>query len=260
MKRARREAKPSVKSSNLFGRLLTFWSEYRRFLLLGLISLVLASFLSSLSPDARRNLSASLLAQRSLVILLLTFSLLTLSLLLSSGQRLDLWVFLLFNLRGHHPLWLDRIMWALTQFGNGAAGILLGILLYFGGERRLAVELLLGILSLWLVVELLKAIVERTRPFLALEDVRVVGMRERGQSFPSGHTSQAFFMATFLSRAFEIDPLITGLLYATAVMVGFTRIYVGAHYPRDVIAGAILGNVWGILTEVIEVYRSGGPI
>jgi membrane-associated phospholipid phosphatase len=43
-------------------------------------------------------------------------------------------------------------------------------------------------------------------------------------------------------------------LYTVAALVGFTRIYVGAHYPRDVIAGVVLGSVWGILAMVINPY------
>ena len=41
-------------------------------------------------------------------------------------------------------------------------------------------------------------------------------------------------------------------LYAVAALVGFTRIYVGAHYPRDVIAGIVLGSVWGILATLLD--------
>jgi len=47
-------------------------------------------------------------------------------------------------------------------------------------------------------------------------------------------------------------------IYLTAILVGFTRIYVGAHYPRDVIGGAILGSVWGMIGGLIEVYLSSG--
>lgn len=90
------------------------------------ITTVLASFISSLSPTTRRELVTGLLAQRALVTLLLVFNLLTLSLLWTAGQRIDIWIFLLFNLRGHHPLWLDRIMWVATQVGNGFVGLLLG--------------------------------------------------------------------------------------------------------------------------------------
>ena len=243
---------------NLFGMLLAFWARNRRLILVALIAAGLWIFLSSLAPETRRSVLFALLSQRTLVILLLLFNLLALSLLLSAGQRLDLWIFTLFNLRGFHPLWLDRVMWAFTQIGNGAAGILLGIFLYFGGNRRLAIALLLGILSLWLMVELIKAIVERSRPYLTLEAARIIGWRERGLSFPSGHTSQAFFMATLFSHTLNVSPLMAGIIYGVAIIVGFSRIYVGAHYPRDVLAGASLGTVWGILTDLVNLYLTTG--
>jgi len=241
---------------DLFARLLNLWSDHRRLILVALISLTLAGFLASLEPETRRSLFTGLLAQRRVIALLLIFILLTLSLLWSAGQRFDIWVFRLFNLRSHHPQWLDRAMWALTQIGNGVVGILLGIFFYIIGQRRFAVELLLGILSLWLIVELAKAIVERSRPFLTLEETRIIGWRERGKSFPSGHTSQAFFMMTMLTNHYNTTGLVSALLFGLAVMVGFTRIYVGAHYPRDVIGGAILGSLWGIFGNLIDIYLS----
>lgn len=243
---------------SLFAWLLAFWGEYRRFILVALILFALYSFLSSLELETRRALVGGLLAQRQLVILLLFFNLLTLSLLFSAGQRLDAWVFLLFNLRGYHPLWLDRLMWAVTQIGNGVIGLVLCIVLYFIDYRELSIEMLFGILTLWLAVELTKAIVERGRPFITIEGARIVGWRERGLSFPSGHTAQAFFMMTLLNHHFSSGVLISGVLYGLAVAVALTRIYVGAHYPRDVIGGGILGTVWGILSGLVSVYYSTG--
>lgn len=248
----------SATRTNRFARLFTIWAEYRRLILVLLIATTLVSFLASLSEETRRAIVTGLLAQRALIVLLLVFNLLTLSLLWSAGQRLDAWFFLLLNLRGYHPLWLDRAMWAVTQIGNGFIGLMLCILLYFTGYRRFAVEMLLGILSLWLAVELTKAIVERSRPFLALQGTRVIGWRERGKSFPSGHTAQAFFMMTMLVHFFEFRAPLSGLLYFLAAMVALTRIYVGAHYPRDVVGGGLLGIVWGTLTGLIEAYLSTG--
>lgn len=245
-------------TQSLFAQLLAVWANYRRFILALLIAGALAAFWFSLAEETRRVLLQSLLNNRILVGLLVIFSLLTLSLLWSTGQKLDAWIFLLFNLRGYHPVWLDRFMWGFTQIGNGVFGILLGIFFYFIGYRRLALELILGILSLWLAVELLKALTERSRPFLALEGTRVVGWRERGRSFPSGHTSQTFFMMTLLVQYFQLNALWGSVLIGLAVLVGFTRIYVGAHYPRDVLAGAILGSVWGILSIFMDVYLSTG--
>ena len=239
---------------SLLTRLLGWWVSYRRGILVTLLTVLLTGFLLSLTPETRRALGRGLFQQRALVLLLLFFNLLVLSLLLSAGQRWDERLFRLLNLNGFHPVWMDRVMWIATQIGNGAFGIALGVLLYFAYSRLLAVELLLGILTLWLVVEVTKAIVERTRPFLALEGARVIGWRERGLSFPSGHTSQAFFMATLFVRHLHLDLPLALLLYAVAFVVGFTRIYVGAHYPRDVIGGAILGSVWGILLELVRAY------
>jgi undecaprenyl-diphosphatase len=49
-------------------------------------------------------------------------------------------------------------------------------------------------------------------------------------------------------------------MFGIAIAVAFTRIYVGAHYPRDVIGGAILGSVWGILTGLVEIYLQTGQL
>jgi membrane-associated phospholipid phosphatase len=48
------------------------------------------------------------------------------------------------------------------------------------------------------------------------------------------------------------------ILYALALLVGITRMYVGAHYPRDVLAGAILGSAWGLLGALINGYVMNG--
>ena len=101
-------------------------------------------------------------------------------------------------------------------------------------------------------------IVERSRPFIALEGSRIIGWRERGKSFPSGHTSQAFFMITLLAHHFHVGPILGTMLYGLAATVAFTRIYVGAHYPRDVIGGAILGGVWGLMVSLVEAYLTTG--
>jgi membrane-associated phospholipid phosphatase len=193
-------------------------------------------------------------AQPILASMTLGFSLLTLSLLWSTGRRMDAWTFLLFNFRGGHPPWLDGLMWGLTQIGNGIVIVVLVLILFLTGDHLLAYGLGLGALTLWLVVELVKALVHRGRPFIRLSQARIVGQRAGGRSFPSGHTSQAFFMATLMAGYFHAGAWAVCLLYAIALVVGITRIYVGAHYPRDVLAGAILGSAWGLLGGIVLGY------
>jgi membrane-associated phospholipid phosphatase len=238
----------------LLAQFLALWASYRRLILVVLLSVALAAFFSTLAPETRLSLWRGLLANRVLVALLLGLSIVTLSLLWSAGQRLDTWIFLLFNLRGYHPLWMDRVMWAVTQVGNGVFGFLMCAVFYFAGQRRLAIEMLAGMLTLWLCVEIFKALTERRRPYVVLEGTRIIGWRERGLSFPSGHTAQTFFMVTLLVQFFQAGALMVSVSYLLAIAVGFTRIYVGAHYPRDVLGGAILGSVWGILSVLAGGY------
>ena len=185
----------------------------------------------------------------------LGFSLLALSLLWSAGQRMDAWAFLFFNLRGGHPPWLDLLMGGFTQIGNGIFIAALAVILFLAGDHLLAYGLDLGRFdavvggrvgeSCWCA---------GSRPFIRLTQARIVGRRAIGRSFPSGHTSQAFFMATLLAGYFHAGVWAVCLLYTAALLVGITRMYVGAHYPRDVLAGAILGSAWGLLGGIVFGY------
>ena len=149
-------------------------------------------------------------------------------------------------------------MLGFTQIGNGITSLVLAGILFFASERLLSYELVLGTLTLWLVVELVKFVVHRARPFIRLNQARIVGYRARGRSFPSGHTSQSFFIATLMVQHFHANILLAILIYTVALLVVITRMYVGAHYPRDVIAGAILGSAWGLVGVIFEGYVLNG--
>jgi membrane-associated phospholipid phosphatase len=145
-------------------------------------------------------------------------------------------------------------MWLATQLGNMLAAFIAAFVFFLLNYRDLAVEIIFGTLTLWLLVETIKMLSDRDRPFLTLDKTRVIGWREKGDSFPSGHTTQIFFLMTLFIHHFQLGMVETAALYAVAALVGFTRIYVGAHYPRDVIAGIVLGSVWGILATLVDPY------
>ncbi len=234
------------------------WSARRRrpvFLVLLVLGLVLA--LVWMPAGARASLWRALRAQRGLIALLFLFAMVTLSLIWSAGERLDSRIFLLLNLRSY-PKWLDRFMWLATQLGNMVTAFLLAFWFFLLGRRGLTFEIIIGTFTLWLLVETIKAIADRDRPFLALAETRVIGWRERGDSFPSGHTAQTFFMTTLLVLRFQFSLEVNVALYCVAALVGFTRIYVGAHYPRDVFGGAVLGSIWGILAILVNPFLYAG--
>ncbi|UYN91941.1 MAG: phosphatase PAP2 family protein [Anaerolineales bacterium] len=211
-------------------------------------------FLLSFAPAEQREvLWRALTLRRSLIVPMLILGLLALSLLWARGQEIDNRAFLFFNLRGRRPRWLDIALGTLSQLGNGALAI--GLSLYlFNRNQDLSIQLALGVLSISIMVELLKTVTDRARPFIANPKARVVGWREPGRSFPSGHTSQIFFLVTLLYHHFQPGLVIGVLLFAVAALVGFTRMYVGAHYPRDVLGGALLGVMWGTLANLIDPY------
>lgn len=239
---------------NSLARRILYWSAHRRrpvFLILLITCLIL--FLAWLPGTARTSLWLAFSTQWILVVLLFLFALVILSLIWSAGQRLDARVFMFLNAQ-RYPCWLDRVMWLTTQAGTMLASFLAVILFGLLGDRRLAIEIVFGTITLWLLVEIIKALSVRDRPFRILEKARVIGWQERGDSFPSGHTTQIFFMMTLLVCHYQLGMIASIVLYGIAALVGFTRIYVGAHYPRDVIAGMALGSIWGILAAMIDPY------
>jgi membrane-associated phospholipid phosphatase len=219
------------------------------------ITIVLIAVLIFLPAGIRLFFWQGLQSQAILVSMLLIFSLVAISLVWTAGQKLDSWIFLTFNLRWPRPRWLDQVMLGFTQIGNGFATLAIAIILLIANELLLAYELILGTLTLWLMVTLVKLLVRRSRPFIRITQARIVGAQELGRSFPSGHTSQSFYIATLMIQHFHIDFGPAMILYTLALLVGITRMYVGAHYPRDVLAGAILGSLWGLLGAIV--YRNG---
>jgi len=248
------EKSDKTKPPTVWSRFTNWANQHQPIVRLVIIAVVMIVFLLILPAYIKTYFWHGLQSHRVLAVMLSIFILLGISLVWSAGQRLDTRVFLLLNLRGSRPRWLDRLMLIITQAGSGFFALGLALLLYLLGPRLLGYELMLGTLSLWMVVEIVKFMVNRSRPFIRLTQTRVLGLRAIGRSFPSGHTSQAFFMATLITQHYHINILAASVLYILAVMVGITRMYVGAHYPRDVLAGAILGSVWGFLGVIVEGY------
>lgn len=95
-----------------------------------------------------------------------------------------------------------------------------------------------------------KYTIARPRPYEQYHDLMPIAI-EHTPSFPSGHTTAAFTMATNLSLSFKKWYVVVPA-YTYASVVGFTRIYSGVHYPSDVLAGALLGTGSSLLTHWIN--------
>lgn len=143
-----------------------------------------------------------------------------------------------------HPA-LDRLMIFVSRMGDkGFCWIALGVLfLLLGMKKRQWYQRGIMVLSalladVLLCNVLLKPLVNRTRPYTVLGyDLIVPPMHDA--SFPSGHTAASFAAATAL---YVIHPNWGRVAYAFAVLMGFSRLYLGVHFPLDVLAGAFVGT------------------
>ena len=143
---------------------------------------------------------------------------------------------------GHRAGWLDPIFVELSFAGyGGLLWIALAAALAAWRRRGVLAFTALAAASVWsadLLALVLKAIVERPRPFQALPHVEPLLHGTLGTSFPSGHAATSFAGATFLALA---APRLAPALFVLAAAVAYSRVYVGVHYPFDVVAGAVLG-------------------
>jgi diacylglycerol kinase family enzyme/membrane-associated phospholipid phosphatase len=123
--------------------------------------------------------------------------------------------------------------WGLVILAMAAADLKTGI--------RVGIEVLPVLWLTMLTVNFpLKRLFRRRRPFLAFVKARVLGPRPQDFSLPSGHSAAAFAGALLLAAHV---PALGPLFYVIAVIVAFSRIYLGVHYPSDVVFGAAAGTV-----------------
>ena len=145
--------------------------------------------------------------------------------------------------------WLTPVILTVTKLGNtGFIWIVLSLLLLCFKKTRMAGLAGIGSLlcSLLFTNIILKELIARPRPYTVLEDLVSLIGTAGGHSFPSGHTSSSFACAAavcFMLKKTEMKW--RWLLLVFAALMGFTRLYVGVHYPTDVLGGAVLGVLYG---------------
>lgn len=174
-------------------------------------------------------------------------------------EQADRWLFGVLNSRLASPA-MDGLMVFLTS-ADRSWPILLFIALFMLVRRgRMGlVPVLLALaavgLSDYTASGILKPLVQRVRPCFALEHVRLLVDQSHSFSFASSHAANTAAVAStvwiFFSRGPLLDRAFTALSLLYAALVGFSRIYVGVHYPGDVLAGMAIGIAWASLCYLV---------
>lgn len=138
---------------------------------------------------------------------------------------------------------LDRILRSISKSADGQAYPALLVLLIITQSQswlRILVAFVVSFALELSIYKILKHWVKRARPSRATAGIEQLVVPPDLFSFPSGHTAAAFVAAGLLGHWFA--PVIIPI-YVWSSLVGFSRVYLGVHYPADVIAGASLGIV-----------------
>ncbi|NLJ85694.1 MAG: phosphatase PAP2 family protein [Firmicutes bacterium] len=166
----------------------------------------------------------------------------------------DEWLFRLFNSRIRCRL-LDIISVWVTHTGGATftIGITFAAIVAGLSERRASYlvagsRALAALASSHLVSHIVKRIVNRPRPMLRLDHIRTFNVPICAYSFPSGHTTASFAVGISYALSF---PGYASLWVLWAALVGWSRVYVGVHYPSDVLAGSMVGAVFAFISRLI---------
>ncbi|MCK4403771.1 MAG: phosphatase PAP2 family protein [candidate division Zixibacteria bacterium] len=172
--------------------------------------------------------------------------------LLEKAVQVDANLFFLLNYKAQNSVF-DFFMPILTNLDYWRIPfILLAIFLLVFGEKRGRIAVLLLVLGIALSDQVcnsvLKPLVGRVRPCNVLESVHLLVNCTKSFSFPSSHATNIFTGMILFSYVYP--KLKIGLLTAAA-LVAYSRVYVGVHYPFDVVAGVILGILCALTVIVL---------
>jgi len=167
---------------------------------------------------------------------------------------IDVTIFYFFN----HTLsvgFLDKFFSIITNVNNWyiAYIILLGILLTKGGRQgriAAAAVVLMIVVTDQLQHKVIKEIFERIRPCNALAEVLTPLGCNGTFSFPSNHATNNFAVAVLFYR---IYPNLKLPLFITASLIAISRVYLGLHYPSDILGGAVIGSAFGYVFSIAAI-------
>lgn len=160
-------------------------------------------------------------------------------------------------LNNYHNVALNIFFVNYTFLGDGIFALALAAFLFYRKQKKLALLIIIAYASSGLTAQVMKNIIYAPRPRIYFEASQYIYHLDNfgnsgggASSFPSGHTTSAFALATIAALWFRKNWL--SFLFATAAaLVGYSRIYLAQHFPADVLAGACIGVLFGTMSYVL---------
>ena len=141
------------------------------------------------------------------------------------------------------------VVWPVMQLGNVVVLGVAAVVALVTRRLRLASSIVLGGLAAYVLAKVVKRVVERGRPDTLLTDVTIRGEPSAGLGYVSGHAAVIAFLAMvvtpYLPRRWRWVP------WVVLLVVGWARVYVGAHLPLDVVGGAAIGIAVGAAMRLL---------
>jgi undecaprenyl-diphosphatase len=144
---------------------------------------------------------------------------------------------------------LTAFMKLMTRIGDGQVWALVILILFFVNIYA-GFALLFGSVIQVILQQIIKNLFSRQRPYVSHEEISIVINPPDRFSFPSGHTAGAFVLVFFF---WYFYPFLFVPMLVIATLIAFSRMYLGLHYPTDVMAGVVLGYISARLGIVLSI-------